>query len=474
MNMDTIAAVATPIGNGGIGIIRISGPLSISIVAAIFKLPVRNDNPGPSPSGKNQACIQNRGMYYGHIVDPDSNRLVDEVLLLVMPGPRSYTTEDVVEIHAHGGRAVLNAILELVFKQGAKPAVPGEFTKRAFLNGRIDLTQAEAVADLINAGSPFSMHLAANQIKGILKSRVEDILGTIREVLTEAEAAIDFPEEVVDIFDKEVMSFKLDQDVIDPLSTLAEHFFQAEALRNGIKVAIIGKPNVGKSSLMNCLLKKDRAIVSDLPGTTRDLIEESRLVNNIQILFGDTAGLHDTEHAVEKIGIRKTHEYISEADMVLIVLDVTRPIDNHDIDLVLSLRAKKRVIVLNKKDLIDSDQAHKMKLPDTWNDISRVATSAKQNDGIDLLQKIIFDNAVEIHSSEFEEIGISLNQRHYFAVKAALESIKSARQAINDGISPEFCVIDLKAGIQSLEGILGIAISLDVLDAIFDRFCIGK
>ena len=472
MDTETIAAIATPVGNGGIGIIKISGKDAISIAASLFRFsgnaqnqtqPFRLPLTPKSPSRK---------IYFGRIVHPVSNKIIDEVLLIIMPGPRSYTREDVVEIHTHGGFTVLNKTLALLQEQGARLAEPGEFTKRAFLNGRIDLTQAEAVMDIINATSDLALNMAANQVSGVLGNKIENIIEYGQDVLAKAEAVIDFPEDVGDVFDKETIGIAWGQNVLVPIENLIEQHERTQILRDGIKTVIIGRPNVGKSSLMNCLLQKERVIVSDIPGTTRDFIEESRLIRNLQIVFADTAGLHDSNDELERIGIQKTYDYINDADLVLFVIDLTAGINHGDLEIFKRIEHKKVLLVLNKGDLVEAHEA--FELPAEMTPLRRVRISAKYSQGIESLEQNIIQLFVGESGTNAEVSAVSPNLRQFEALTRAAKAATAAIYAINDGLSPDLCVIDIKETIDALGEVLGRTISSDVLDKIFENFCIGK
>lgn len=333
MKTATIAAVATPPGTGGVGIIKISGPEALKIAATLFRSCKNDNNPNRAErSDRFPINFQSHRLYYGHIVDPETEDHVDEVLLAVMRAPRSYTREDVVEIQAHAGAAVLRVILALVLRQGARMAEPGEFTQRAFLNGRIDLTQAEAVIDIINAKAETALKIANNQVSGQLKLAVENIRSILLDVLVQIEAAIDFPEDVSEILSSTGLETKLRREVAVPILDLMRHYRDGCIYRDGLKLAIVGRPNVGKSSLLNCLLKKERAIVNALPGTTRDLIEDSFQVQGVPVMITDTAGLHEAEDPVEKIGIQKARECLKTADLILQVIDGSEAltVDDHE------------------------------------------------------------------------------------------------------------------------------------------------
>jgi tRNA modification GTPase len=472
MHSRTIAAIATPAGHAGIGIVKISGGLSIPIAREIFRKSSKDlDTPFLYNDGKKPT----RGFFHGYIVDPETKGLIDEGLVLVMPGPRSYTREDVVEIHCHGGPGVVHTVLELVLKKGAVPAEPGEFTKIAFLNGRIDLTQAEAVMDLIRAESADEIEMAAKQLHGDLKNKVQDILAVIREIAVQGEAAIDFPEEVGDLFQKEEVSFLLHEKVIFPVEELVHRYLRAGERKKGFKVVIIGRPNVGKSSLMNSLLEKDRVIVADIPGTTRDFIEENMSVKGMHFILSDTAGLHEALDEIEKIGLQKTRDQLVDADLVLFVLDLSFGVREDERRIFDQIKHKNCLLVFNKADLAEN-QVSVMgpAIPKDWAEHRPMVVSAKFQTNMDGLKKEIFNALSRLRPKSEGAVTVTPNLRHFHCLQQCLESANSALTAINDGLPVEFCVIDLKRGIQSLEEILGISSSTDILDLIFSEFCIGK
>lgn len=477
MNKDTIAAIATPVGNGGIGIIRISGPSAINIANSVFRrYKSRQDPPAHKSLGNEYLGIdpnkKSRRIYYGHITDPKDGRILDEVLIMVMPSPKTYTREDVVEINTHSGIVVLNAVLELILDRGARLAEPGEFTKRAFLNGRIDLTQAEAVIDLINAKTTRSLELAVNQMQGGMGREIDDILEALQDIIVEGEAEIDFPEDVGDIFEKENIKNRLIQQVATPLKNLINQHNRTQLLRSGIKTVIVGRPNVGKSSLMNCLVKTDRVIVSEVPGTTRDFIEEAQIISNMPIIFTDTAGLHDSEDQIENVGIKKTYEYIKKADLVLFVIDISRSLNEDDMLIYENIKHKKIVLVMNKSDIAKENNIDILDLP--WKIKNYVKTSALLEQGIDALEKEIVDAAIQYQENGLPECRLSPNLRQKKALERTLESVLAAIDGITSDLSAEFVLIDLKDGFTALEEVVGKSVSSDILDNIFSQFCIGK
>ena len=408
MDRGTIAAIATPMGRGGIGIIKISGTDAIGIASAIFRPSKahRKDRPiEPSAFLKNHP----HQILHGHIIVPETNRVLDEVLLSVMPGPKSYTREDVIEINTHSGSVVLTSVLDLIIKQGARTAEPGEFTKRAFLNGRIDLTQAEAVMDIINAKTKKALEMATHQVTGELRETIDAVLIRLKDAFAHIEAAIDFPEEVDEIYETKGALEKMLGLALSPLEKLLRQYETSRIIKDGVKVVIIGKPNVGKSSLMNCLVKKDRVIVSSVPGTTRDFIEEACLVENTPVTFTDTAGLHDTSDRVENVGIQKTHEYLKNADIVLFVVDISQPVDHMDDDIYEKIKDKEVILVKNKVDLthgIDLDN------PFEWHIQRQVKTSALLAEGVDELEKSLKRALFGEKGQEEASYRVALNMRH--------------------------------------------------------------
>ncbi len=459
MTEDTIAAIATPPGKGGIGIVKISGLRSLNIVSKIF---------GSSKKGPEDcSLLESHRIVHGYIFDPKKHFVIDEVLLVPMLAPRSYTSEDVVEIQAHSGNIVMANILEEVIKAGARLAEPGEFTKRAFLNGRIDLTQAEAVADIINAKSITALKFAASQNLGNFKYTIEESRQKLIDLLSLIEVSIDFPGETDELIPQ---SKGLDtiQDVLDTCRSAVKLYEDAHFLKDGINLVICGAPNVGKSSLMNSLVEKERSIVTSFPGTTRDLIEEPLNINGISFLISDTAGMHETDDPVEKIGIEKAEKKIEEADIILFMKEAGSQIDEKEVESVIP-DGKKLVFVINKMDLADDDSA--FDLPCKFNRTPVVKISALYNQGIDILKKTIMELAVknfEITSS------VVPNLRHKIALAHAVESLESAERGFLNRADEILISIDLKNGADCLGEITGNTVKIDILDNIFKNFCIGK
>lgn len=470
MDSATIAAIATPAGTGGIGIIKISGKEAISIAASIFQRS-RTSRMNTGATDSSFSSLKSHRLYFGHIVDPEKEQILDEVLVSVMFAPGTYTMEDVVEINTHSGHVVLTSILNLVLRNGARLAEPGEFTKRAFLNGRIDLTQAEAVIDIINSKTEKSLEIATSQIKGELKNWVEKIRRVLIDLLTETEAAIDFPEDVGEIINESAVTEVLQQKVIYKLKELVGHYENAHVLRDGLKMVVVGRPNVGKSSLMNRLIQEDRVIVTPFPGTTRDLIEETLDIHGIPVIIADTAGLHKTEDPVEVIGIQKAYEYIDDSDLVLFMVDASCPLSKEDHEIYGKIHDKRLILVVNKIDLVDD--GFKFNVPESWKKTPRVMISALYGLGIDGLKELIAHVSIGEHGLEMRN-SIIPNLRHKIALNRSLKAAISARNELQNGTPFELIAIDIKEAIERLGEILGVTAKEDVIDQIFARFCIGK
>ena len=388
MSRPTIAAISTPYGSGGIGIIRISGDASIKIVEKLFR---PSANAADKQDVEKHKHLKSHRFYHGHIIGQSSQKIIDEVLVVAMKAPRSYTREDVVEIQSHSGHIVLGRIFENVLNAGAKIAEPGEFTKRAFLNGRIDLTQAEGVIDIINAKTRASLGIAARQVQGRLKARIESIWRALQKIRTELEAAIDFPEETADVFSSNPVLPRLKKDVIPALEALIQRYHRGRHFREGVRMAVVGRPNVGKSSLLNCLVERERAIVTPIPGTTRDVIEAPLNIKGLPVIIMDTAGLQDTEEEIERQGIEKTIESIDGADIILFLIDLSRDICEEDTRIYDKVKHKKHIVVQNKVDIIKSEET--AWAPPEGADSPTVTISAKEGTQIgalkDLIKKVI-------------------------------------------------------------------------------------
>ncbi len=459
MDGSTIAAIATPAGRGGIGIVKVSGIDALDITGNIFRR-----------SGSGTTSFQSHRLYHGHIIDPGSGRIIDEVLMGVMRAPHTYTREDVVEINAHSGHIVLQNILDLLLSQGVRLAEPGEFTQRAFLNGRIDLTQAEAVIDIISAKSHKALESAAIHLKGKMGERVSEIRVTVLNLLAEIEAAIDFSDEL-DTGNLAHISVKALQDgVIVPLENLIETYIRGHVFRDGIRMIIVGRPNVGKSSLMNHFLGKDRVIVTPIPGTTRDVIREGINIQGIPIVIADSAGLHSSDDPVEVIGMRKTHEEIADSEIVLLLIDAETGMTSEDLEIYENVKHKRILMVVNKVDLVK--EGCDIATPDNFNHEAIVQTSALYGTGVETLKDTIINRIVGSDGPDIETSVIP-SLRHKVALETALCAAKDARVNINEG-AMELIAIDLAKAVDALGEIIGITDKPDLLEEIFSRFCIGK
>ncbi len=454
---DTIAAVATPPGEGGVAIVRISGPEAEQVAKTIFH---------PS-SGKNGGFESHR-LHHGTIRDPISSEVLDEVLTTMMRRPRSYTGEDVVEVHCHGGPFLARRILELVLSCGIRHAEAGEFTKRAFLNGRLDLTQAEAVADLIRARTDKAVRLAAGQVQGGISKWVAALRAELVEILVQIEAAIDFPEEEIELLARQALAGKAEA-LRDRIRTITGTYEWGRLFRDGAKVCIAGRPNVGKSSLLNALLGEKRVIVTSTPGTTRDFIEESLNLDGLPLALWDTAGIREGENEAEKMGIQISLERIKEAHGIIVLLDGSEPLTPEDRFLFGQVLDRKGMIVINKSDLtqvLDLKQIHTM-APDK----EVISISAKAGSGIDELK---FRMRTLLIGEEPESEVVVTNLRHKTALEKAQHSLTEALQGLESGIPPEMVAVDLQETRYYLEEVIGIVTNDDILGEIFSQFCIGK
>lgn len=455
---DTIAAIATAPGEGGIGIIRISGEKSLQVANSIFK----------SISGKKIEEYNTRTLIYGHIVDND--KVIDEVLVAFMKGPNSYTTEDVIEINCHGGFISVKKILELILSKDVRLADQGEFTKRAFLNGRIDLAQAEAIIDVINAKTDMAHTVAQSQLEGSLSKKIKDLRFNVTEILAQITVSLDFPDEDVEHITYNTLKEKT-IDLQKEINKLYDTSESGKILRDGLKTVIVGKPNVGKSSLLNAILGENRAIVTDIPGTTRDVIEEFVNIKGIPLKIVDTAGIRETEDVVERIGVEKSREFFSAADLSIVVLDSSRSLDPEDIEILESVQPNKTIVLLNKTDLdrvIDLD-----KIKEYIAEENVIEISALQHEGIekihDKIEEMVFAGTVR-NSSDL----VVTNSRHKDALYKAKQSIEDALNAIESYMPLDFVEVDFKNIWDYLGYINGDTVTEDLLDTIFSNFCIGK
>lgn len=451
---DTIAAIATAPGPAGVGIIRISGPKAFAAGSGIFRKKID----GPFDSHR---------LYYGQILHPDSGEILDEALFVFMKGPRSFTGEDVVEIQAHGGSFHLARILSLLMELGARLAEPGEFTRRAVLAGRMDLTQAEGLMDLVEAESLAACKMGVALLRGDLGAKVRALKEKLLELCTGVAAEIDFPEDVGEIVDTETVFSELENFYLAELSALIREAEDGMVLREGLRLVIAGAPNVGKSSIMNRLLEKERSIVTDIPGTTRDLVEESFKLAGRPLVLTDTAGIRETEDAVESIGVSLAKEKILEADLVLLVLDASRPPGEAEEKLVSLLQDHPYLLLLNKKDLAETGT---FSLPSAWKPEAVLPLSAKTGEGLDALKHFLAEN-LAVRQAEHAALP---NLRHREAFIQAHEALTRVRDGLFAGDSWDLLSVDLNLALNALGKILGEEPDPDLLDQVFSRFCIGK
>lgn len=456
--LDTIAAISTPPGEGGISIVRVSGNTALDVAEKIFK-------------GKDLHTVKSHTINYGHIVNPKTKHTVDEVMVSVMLAPKTYTCEDVVEINCHGGIVPTNDILQLLLSNGARMAKPGEFTERAFLNGRVDLSQAEAVMDLIRAKTDRSMKVALNQLDGDLSHLIKNLRQDILDVLAQVEVNIDYPE----YDDVETMTSKLLREkaveVKAQIKQLLQTAQEGKILRDGLATAIVGHPNVGKSSLLNRMLHEDKAIVTDVAGTTRDVLEEYVNVRGVPLKLVDTAGIRETNDKVEKIGVERSRKAIKTADLVLLVLDSSNPLSDEDRQLIKVTDEAKRIIILNKTDLpmqLDTDELFNLVPEDQV-----IRTSATEGVGLDdLKEKIskLFFGGIERNQNSV----IVTNARHIGLLNQAEEALDSVLQGLKDGMPVDLVQIDMTRCWEFLGEITGDSYQDELLDQLFGQFCLGK
>jgi len=464
---DTIAAIATAMSDSGIGIVRISGENSINIADRIFK----SINPD-----KKLKKVKSHTVHYGYIYDDD--QFIDEVMVVVMKAPHSYTTENTVEINCHGGIFMVNRILETVLKYGARLAEPGEFTKRAFLNGRIDLSKAEAVIDIIHSKNEFALQAGTAQLKGSVSNEIVDMRDKILYEIAFIESALDDPEHIsLDGF-KERISEKIQQLIIR-ISKLIDSSDNGKMLKEGINTVILGKPNAGKSSLMNILVGEEKAIVTSIAGTTRDILEENIKLHGIGLNVIDTAGIRDTEDIVEKIGVEKALKYAEKADLVIYVVDSSVALDENDFSIMKFMKTKKSIVLLNKTDLenVVSEEDIVKYLYDFIGEnainIPVIKTSTKENTGIDMFEKQIKNMFFNGEISFNDEVYIT-NMRHKEALIDAKKSLSMVMRSIEDDMPEDFLSIDLMSAYASLGLIIGEEVGEDLVNEIFSKFCMGK
>ncbi|MDK8642697.1 tRNA uridine-5-carboxymethylaminomethyl(34) synthesis GTPase MnmE [Niallia taxi] len=461
MEFDTIAAISTPMGEGAIAIVRMSGPESILIADKVFK----------SIGNKRIKEVASHTIHYGHIVDPGTEEIIEEVMISVMKGPRTFTKEDVIEINCHGGMASVNRLLQLLVTNGARLAEPGEFTKRAFLNGRIDLSQAEAVMDLIRAKTDKAMNVALGQMEGRLSKLIRSLRQEILETLAQVEVNIDYPE----YDDVEEMTHQLMLDkskfVQEEIRKLLQTSQQGKILREGLSTVIVGRPNVGKSSLLNSLVQDSKAIVTDIPGTTRDVIEEYVNVRGVPLRLLDTAGIRETEDIVERIGVEKSRKVLKEADLILLVLNYSDDLTEEDINLFKAIEGMDYIVIVNKTDLpqkIDMDRIKELSANQKM-----VTTSLLQDKGINQLEEAIsslfFEGVIEASDMTYVS-----NTRHISLLNQALQSINEAISGVEMGTPIDIVQIDLTRTWELLGEIIGDSVHESLIDQLFSQFCLGK
>lgn len=457
---ETIAAVATAMSESGIGIIRISGEDAIVIADKIYR----------TKNGKQKLKeFKSHTIHYGFIID--EGEILDEVMISVMKSPRSYTMEDTVEINCHGGILMLNRVLEAVIKSGARLAEPGEFTKRAFLNGRIDLSKAEAVIDIIHSKNEFALKSSVNQLKGLLSDEITSIRKSIIYEIAFIESALDDPEHISLDGYYERLKEKV-AELLIRLNKLLETADNGKILKEGINTVIIGKPNAGKSSLLNLLVGEERAIVTDVAGTTRDILEEQIKLNGISLNIIDTAGIRTTEDTVEKIGVQKARKFAETADLIIYVVDSSVPLDDNDIAISKLIQEKKTILLLNKSDL-DSVVTEEMLIPLVTEDVQIIKISAKENTGMQELEEAVKTMFFHGDISYNNEIFIT-NMRHKEAIQDAYNSLDMVRKSIEDEMPEDFLSIDLMSAYASLGYIIGEEVGEDLVNEIFSKFCMGK
>ena len=455
---DTIAAVATGIGEAGISIVRVSGNKALSIVANIFV----------GKNGRDLLNIKTFTMRYGHIIENSTGDIIDEVIVSYMKGPKSFTAEDTVEINCHGGTIATRRVLEEVVKAGARIAEPGEFTKRAFLNGRIDLSQAEAVIDIIRSKTELSMKSALLQSEGRISREINNFRNRLLSIIAHIEATVDFPEDDLEEATAEKIKGDL-KNLINDINKLINTASEGKIIRDGLGLVIVGKPNVGKSSLLNTLLMENRAIVTDVPGTTRDVIEEYINIDGIPFKIIDTAGIRETEDVVEKIGVEKTKQKINEADLIILLLDISKKLESDDIEIIEYIKDKKSIIILNKTDLEEKLDIKSINNVDIDN-IIKISTLT--GEGISELKERIKGLFFKGNISATDIL--VTNSRHKEALVRAEEKCKDALSTLEQGFSIDLASIDARGAWSNLGEITGETLEEDLLDKIFSEFCIGK
>lgn len=456
MLFDTIAAISTPRGEGGIGIVRISGNNALEILGKIFK----------PKSKKNIEELKNFSVNYGHLYD--GKNLVDEVLVSVMKAPNTYTKEDIVEINCHGGFVITEKVLETVLKNGARISESGEFTRRAFLNGRLDLTQAEAVMDIIHGKTEKSVSLSLDQLRGDLKEQIGHLKKLVLDVAAHINVVLDYPEEGIDDPLPENLVGNL-REVMDTTDILIRSYDKGKMIKEGIKTAIVGKPNVGKSSILNSVLKEERAIVTHVAGTTRDVIEEVVNLKGIPLVLVDTAGIRKTDDLVENIGVEKSKQLIESADLILFVVDGSRALDEEDMRIHEAIKAEKVIGILNKIDIREDIDLSPLTKINKWLEISAI-----KNQGIDEMEEEIYNHIIEENVEDSSQKITITNIRHKSALEKTKQSIENIFETIENGLPMDLMAVDIKGALDSLSEVTGEISSEDLLDHIFSNFCVGK
>ena len=457
---DTIAAIATAPGEAGIGIVRISGEKAVDIIDKIFR----------SKENKKLSQYKPRRITYGYIIEPDKEEKIDEVLVSYMKAPNTYTKEDIVEINCHGGMISVKKILGLVLNFGARIADPGEFTKRAFLNGRIDLAQAEAIMDLISAKTEKGFDVALNQLEGFLSKEVSKTREKLLGMLAHIQVSIDFSEEDIDEITLDNL-LENSKEVEKSIRKLLDTSHTGKIIREGLSTVIVGKPNVGKSSLLNALIRESRAIVTDVPGTTRDMIEEHFSVKGIPLRLIDTAGIRETEDIVEKIGVERSKELFNLADLIIVMLDASSNLTKEDLEIIDLIGSRRALIIINKTDLpqrLDVDEVR-----DIIGDKDIIEISILENIGIEKIEEALIDMVYQGEVKAKDSLLVT-NMRHKNALERALKSIEDAIKAIKEQLPLDFIEVDIRDTWEALGEITGDAVGEDLLDHIFENFCIGK
>ena len=458
MKTEPIAAIATAMSNSGIGIVRISGDEALDVADRIFR---------PKKGSRKVSDMETHTIHYGYVTDGDE--VIDEVMLLIMKAPRSYTCEDTIEIDCHGGVLVMKKILETVLKYGARPAEPGEFTKRAFLNGRIDLSQAESVIDVINAQNELALKSSVSQLQGAVLEKIKAIRAVVLHEIAFIESALDDPEHVsLEGYPEQL--HEIMSDAHSKVKKLLDSSDNGKMLKEGINTAIVGKPNAGKSSLLNILVGEERAIVTEIAGTTRDILQEQIQIGGIGLNVIDTAGIRDTEDIVEKIGVNKSREYIEKADLIIYVVDSSTELDENDQEIIEAIQNKKAIVLLNKSDLDAKTDASVLQ---TQLSKPILSISAKNNTGIHELETLIEEMFFSGKLSFNDEVYIT-NIRQKNALAEAQNSLKMVLQSIADGMPEDFFTIDMMNAYEALGTIIGESVGEDLVNEIFSKFCMGK